>query len=256
MIQAIGFWRMAFSVLVLCIASSLYATNPDSRFSEGAARLEAKDYEGAIAIFQGLLVEGQEGYSVYYLLGNAHYRLDHIGEAVLYYEKAVKQLPHNKDAQFNLKLARQKVQDRFAVAPAFFPVRMWRYVRDLFKPVIWFWAALGLIWLACGLQAFAWYKHPGSRFSPSRLALILACCAFVCVGFGVDRQQTLEVDRVAVFLETIQDVKKAPDQQSEASFKIHEGIKVQITDELNGWWQIELPDGKNGWVKPNGWGRV
>lgn len=242
--------------LLLAFTFSAQASNRDSLFAAGKAQYETEDFEAAINSWQSLLARGEEGFSLYYELGNAHYRLNHIGEAVLYYEKAVKLRPWNEDIQFNLHLAQQRVQDRFAEAPAFFPVRMWRLLRDRLQPSAWLWIAVTLCWLACAWQAFRWYKKPASRFKPSKTSLVLLLLTVITLSMGLDRNSVLEDENNIVLLADRQDVKKVPDAQSETSFKINEGIKVRIVDSLNGWWQVELPDGRKGWVQPDVWGRI
>ena len=34
-------------------------------------------------------------------------------------------------------------------------------------------------------------------------------------------------------------------------FVIHEGTKVNIIDQVNGWYNISLADGRQGWVRKN-----
>ena len=50
-----------------------------------------------------------------------------------------------------------------------------------------------------------------------------------------------------VFAESV-DVKNGPLLNSETTFIIHEGTKLQITDRDEEWVRIQLADGKDGWV--------
>jgi uncharacterized protein YgiM (DUF1202 family) len=44
-------------------------------------------------------------------------------------------------------------------------------------------------------------------------------------------------------------VKKTPADNSETTFVLHEGTKVKITDKsISKWVEIEIADGRNGWV--------
>lgn len=42
--------------------------------------------------------------------------------------------------------------------------------------------------------------------------------------------------------------KSTPDEKGTDLFVIHEGLKVAITDQLNDWVEIQLPNGEKGWV--------
>ena len=243
-------------LLPILLLTTAFANNRDSLFSAGKAHYDTEDYEAAIHSWQSLLARGETGFSLFYELGNAHYRLNHIGEAVLYYKKAAKLRPWDQNAKFNLHLAKQRVQDRFAEAPAFFPVRMWRLLRDRLQPSVWLWIAVAFCWIACAWQAFKWYRKPASRFKPAKRALTFLLLAIVAASLGLDRNHVIQNENQIVLLASNQEVRKVPDQQSETKFRVNEGIEAGIIDELNGWWQIELPDGRTGWVQPDKWGRV
>ncbi|MDE5612039.1 MAG: SH3 domain-containing protein, partial [Odoribacter sp.] len=43
-------------------------------------------------------------------------------------------------------------------------------------------------------------------------------------------------------------VKGAPDNSGTSLFLIHEGLKVQVIEELGNWYNIRLADGNEGWV--------
>ena len=44
------------------------------------------------------------------------------------------------------------------------------------------------------------------------------------------------------------DVKSAPDEASTDVFALHEGLKVYMKANLAGWLNIELVDGRRGWI--------
>ena len=45
-------------------------------------------------------------------------------------------------------------------------------------------------------------------------------------------------------------VKTTPEDKSPDAFVIHEGTRVDIVDDgLKGWKQVELGDGREGWIK-------
>ncbi|MFK7970114.1 MAG: tetratricopeptide repeat protein [Bacteroidia bacterium] len=246
---------MLFSLMAFA-SVSMHASDLEQRLIKGGALYDTEDYQGAIEVYQESLMDGDEDFALFYVLGNAHYRLDHIGEAVLYYEKAVKFAPHDTDANFNLHLARQRVQDRFAEAPAFFITRAWNWIRDFLMPDFWFWIGLVACCIACGIQAFIWYKKTDKRFKPAISSLVITGIALLTIAFGFSRLSALNNNAQAVLLSNQVSAKEAPDAQSGQAFVIHEGIKVSITDELNGWWQIELPDGRSAWVPTENWGRI
>jgi len=43
-------------------------------------------------------------------------------------------------------------------------------------------------------------------------------------------------------------VKSTPNEKGSDLFVIHSGLKVGITDQLNEWVEIRLPNGEKGWI--------
>jgi SH3-like domain-containing protein len=54
-----------------------------------------------------------------------------------------------------------------------------------------------------------------------------------------------------LFLQDLK-VKSSPDESGTDIFQIHYGTKFKILDELGEWYKIAIPDGKNGWIKKQG----
>jgi len=44
-------------------------------------------------------------------------------------------------------------------------------------------------------------------------------------------------------------VKSSPDANSVDLFVIHEGIKVEITDNIGDWSEMKIANGSKGWIK-------
>ncbi len=47
------------------------------------------------------------------------------------------------------------------------------------------------------------------------------------------------------------DVRSGPGADNITIFTIHEGTKVQVRGSSNGWYQVSLPNGWNGWLEQN-----
>ena len=97
---------------------------------------------------------------------------------------------------------------------------------------------------------------PDQRYRIGRSAWLGAIIAFVLLALGIDRQETMLKERYAILLTVSEAVKEVPDPRAGDTFNLNEGVKVELVEELNGWWKIELPDGRSGWVQPNSWGRI
>jgi len=75
----------------------------------------------------------------------------------------------------------------------------------------------------------------------------ILCC--VISGIGIFQQYKSErTDRSAIVFSPSVSVKSAPDAQSTDLFVVHEGVKVELTDEVGDWKKVRLADGKIGWL--------
>jgi tetratricopeptide (TPR) repeat protein len=92
------------------------ATTPSARADQNPAFAEAnQDYgEGhfqqAKDGYQNLVNTGQRSANLFYNLGNAWFRLENFGEAILNYERALALDPHHPEAAANLLLVRDEAR--------------------------------------------------------------------------------------------------------------------------------------------------
>ncbi len=113
--------------LILCIilggslaGNLLMVKSNDTLFHRGNALYEAGKYEEALGVYYQLIQEKQESADLYYNMGNAAYRSNSIGYAILYYEKALKLEPTHDDAGNNLEFVSQYRLDAFEQVPQLF----------------------------------------------------------------------------------------------------------------------------------------
>lgn len=53
----------------------------------------------------------------------------------------------------------------------------------------------------------------------------------------------------AVVMSSAISVKSSPDRSATDLFVLHEGTKVRIATEIDGWYEIVIADGKKGWTE-------
>ena len=54
----------------------------------------------------------------------------------------------------------------------------------------------------------------------------------------------------------VTNLKSAPDPESTELFILHEGTKAKILESVNGWSEIQLEDGKTGWLQNSSFNRI
>ena len=89
-------------------------------FMQGNQFIFDGKYGDAVQSYESILELGYENSDRYYNLGNAYYRMHHIGQAIWAYSNALYVNPRNKDALHNLSLANVRRVDRIELPTSIF----------------------------------------------------------------------------------------------------------------------------------------
>lgn len=183
-------------------------------------------------------------------MGNCYYKLNKIGYAILYYEKALKLLPHDPEIKFNLELANLKVIDRIEMPPRFFLFDWWDAVRH-FYPINKLARLVITLYLFTTVFLIVLFFVKRDRFR--RIVILLFSLSLILLLFWgsifiLNINEEKENILAVVVVPTVT-VESAPEESSTDVFILHEGIKVRLKDQRGEWVKIELPDGKSGWMK-------
>lgn len=84
------------------------------------------------------------------------------------------------------------------------------------------------------------------------VSFIVACLLFVTAGLFLllsVKQYTTENNRTtAIVFSTNEYVKSSPQDDGKNLFMLHEGTRVVIMDQLQGWYKIKIANGNQGWI--------
>jgi len=237
-----------FLCFLLIFCGNVYADHQEHKFNEANQFYQNGQYEEAISAYEEILEMGYESAELYYNLGNSLYKLGKNPQAILNYERALLLKPNNEDIHFNLQIANLQVVDKNPSIPELFYVKFINEMRNYFSL-----HSLTLLTLFIYICFFAfliiWILiKPGSlkrifKTVSYGLALILILFSFLFISKVFHKR----VDAIVMEIEI--DVRSAPSLDGTEIFKIHEGLKVKITDRRGDWIEIRLSDGKEGWLK-------
>jgi len=218
--------------------------------AEGDQHYRLGNYEAAIDYYGMALGAGYTSAELYYNLGNAYYRTEQMGLAILNYERALRLKPTMSDARENLALAESKTVDRITVLPKFFLVRWIDTLCTHVSPSAW--RIVWLVLLAIVGAAVVTMRMAGSR-SLRKTGLVVGVLALLLLPvatFLLSRStQRFNAHAEAVVLPQAINVKSSPELQSTDKLVLHEGTKLTISDSLAGWYKITIADGTTGWCQ-------
>jgi tetratricopeptide (TPR) repeat protein len=100
---------LSCSILSLISLSTLMA-DPGAQFAKANQEYAAGDFKAAIEDYEELVRSGQDTPNLFYNLGNAYFRQNNFGRAILNYERALALEPHHPEAQANLRVARDEAR--------------------------------------------------------------------------------------------------------------------------------------------------
>lgn len=233
-------------LLTPAAAGAVSKTEADSAYARQQYQLAVKDYEQ-------LLRKGVSA-DIYYNLGNAYYRSGNITRAVLNYERAAMLSPGDADIRYNLQLARSKTVDKITPASEMFFVTWYRSIVNLMSVDAWartaLWSmALAVVLALVYLFAQRVWQRKGGFFGSAAFVVVFLLSNL----FAWQQRRSFENRSGAIVTAISATVKSTPAASGTDLFVIHEGTKVDITDDsMAGWKKISLDDGRQGWIQTSG----
>ena len=240
------------ALILMLVPFGLHAQEsyPDSLWKAGVQAYTDGNFRQALADWEDIQEAGVTSTQLLYNLGNAYFKNGEIAPAILWWERALKESPSDKDIVYNLEYARSLTQDRIDQVPEFF-LKTWARNACHSLPSN-TWAVLSLIFLAATLALallFLLGPTPGKRRLGFFGAIVALLCTLCTWGFARWQDQDLKSQEYAIVMKPVSSVGSSPSADSSKDlFILHEGTKVRILDNVSGYTQIEIPDGRQGWI--------
>lgn len=219
-----------------------------------------EDYRAAIDLYNSSIAQEGRSSTAYYNLGNAYFRNDNLGKAVISYERALKLDPTNKDARQNLEFVKTRIQDRPEDDTSFF-ASMHRGIRSAMTPNAWAWTAFAIFLLMMGAVALYIFTTDVTLRKTGFFGGIVLVFIFSYVVYvAADSSSTAQSHEEAVVIVPGTQLSSAPRQSRSASDKvvtIHEGTKVEIVDSVATpddpvsprWYEVKINNATRAWLR-------
>ena len=237
-------------LLALPLGAQAAESYPDSLWKAGVEAYSAGQWAEALQDWSDVAATGLRSKELYYNLGNAYFKTGETAQAVLNYERALRLDPSDADVRYNLEFARAMTQDRIDEVPEFI-LKTW-----IRKIGYWMssdaWAVLSLIFLALTLAlVLLFLLGPTAGMRRTGFFAGIATLLLSLAAFGFARSQKADAERhdEAIVMRPVSSVTSSPSSDAAKSlFILHEGTKVKVLDEVSGYKDIELADGRRGWI--------
>jgi hypothetical protein len=225
--------------------------------SEADSAYAKENYVGAAHQYEALLKQGSNA-DVYYNLGNCYYRLDNIPRAVLNYERALLLSPGDDDIRFNLDMARNKTIDKITPESEMFFVTWCRQLANLQSVDGWSHTAIGaFVIMLFTTLLYLFSKKILLKKIGFFSTLVLLVFTVLFNIFAFQQKTALDNRSGAIVMASSVTVKSTPTESGTDLFVLHEGTRVEITDDsMHGWKAVKLADGKQGWIPVNAMERI
>ncbi|MBC8174757.1 MAG: tetratricopeptide repeat protein [Candidatus Marinimicrobia bacterium] len=238
-------------ICLLCIPMVIFCQQNflNGIFQEANDHYMNQQYVEAINLYNRVLQQGYEHVDLYYNLGNAYYRLGRLGDAIWAYEKGLKLHPKDADIRFNLKVSNARIVDRVEVPEGFFLIEWYGALKRGFSPRQWLLLISSLFLVSSVVFALSFLASPSLRSwirKVSTIGLIFTILSFLIY---IDLHFEVSDLNEAVIVTNDGKVYSSPTEIGKVLFIVHEGTKTKITQEQFPWLEIELIDGKKGWLR-------
>ena len=159
--------------------------------------------------------------------------------------------PRDTDLKFNLSVANARIVDRVRVPEPFFLLKWYGALKQSFSPSQWLMAISSVLLGSAALSTVAklWENRLSKILmmasSAGLMLVILFSAVFADIYFDISDTEA------GVVIAHEGRVYTAPSKSSNLLFVVHEGTKAEISSSQYPWIEIELIDGKKGWLHSN-----
>lgn len=229
-------------MLVVILMAGIWAsTSPaEDLFVRGNEAFAAGKPADAIRDWEKLVEQRQFSAPLFFNLGNAYFKDNKTGFAVLNYERALWMKPSDPDAKANLKFVRNTAGLYEASR------EWWQLVPGWASLNAWAWMACVAWFVFVAAVVTRWWKLEAKWASGLKPVIAVAVVGII-MGAGSAIIRLPDSDR-AVVLMADAPLRVAPIEKSQAGSTLREGDVVHISQRHGSFFHVETEDGKAGWV--------
>jgi tetratricopeptide (TPR) repeat protein len=231
-------------IFIICILCSINIKADDSLFINANKDYANESYSEAIKKYESIINSNLESAELYYNLGNCYYKTEQIHKAIYYYEKTLKYNSDFNDASENILLCQLKLIDKIDTMPELFYKTIFKKIKKSLSFNNWFYLTIIFIWIVFLLSIFRVFKRRNT-FVLTNLFIVALILFFITYNVSSDYTNT----RSAIIYASSTNIMSAPSDKSTNLFTLHIGTKINIKDQIGDWLNINISNGKKGWIR-------
>jgi len=218
-------------------------------FQRAVNYYEERNYEQALEHFQVIENKNHYSFELFYNIANTHFRLNNLGLAILYYQRALRIQPNNKPVQANLDYALSLTKDKQTIQQYNPLIKFTLRIINSLSVNQWF-IALFIVFLliiAITNVIIIYFKDKDKTIPFFFLGLIVII--FLITASAVSYRWYFYSDKTkAVLIAPTANCYSGPGEDYTHLFSIHEGKVITILRKEHGWSQIKLSNDVTGWI--------
>jgi len=243
MTALVRFWAL----WLMC--TSAFASSAGEQLFEGNAAYRSGEYTRAESVYRALLDEGVVNGHVLYNLGNSFYRQGRSSEAMLAWRRAQILMPRDPDIQANLARARDATRDRL---PALINSRDLFFWQRRLSPREGALTGSFLVGMGFVVLGAARWRRKDWRLLGASISLV----GGVVLMAALDEASSMWRAPSGIVLDAEVSVRSAVSAEGVELFQLHAGAEVRLKERTGEHVQIELADGRRGWLSAGSVGSV
>ena len=209
---------------------------------------QEQNYQKAEEEYMKVANEGVKNFELFYNLGNTYFKLNDLGNARLYYEKAAKFEPMNKELNENIAMLLASIKDKEDIQRSFVETILRKVYFAFSINLLGVFVLTFFILMMAFIVLLIMSRSAVLKRIVKIFLVILAVIFFLVTVTEVMRIRDFYTDDSAVILDETVIAYSGPSDDFPQVFTIHDGLKVSIERFDNDWVLIKLPSGNGGWV--------
>lgn len=215
-------------------------------FRQGNAFYEKGQYAEAAKAYESIEASGVRNGYMYYNLGNARFKQQQVGRAILAYERARRLMPRDADIKANLAIAGLRTIDQIRTPEPWLgrSILLSVTVNEAM-------AATSVIFGMATALCLGFILSPAPDVRRLMVRIGMGVGPLLLIGALLTSIKIYdEASRTeAVLLTAVSEARSGPGETYEPLFVLHEGAKVNVVETRGAWLRVQLPDGKSGWIE-------